>query len=45
MIEGNRELAVKKLEKALALNPKDKLFAQRLQQLKKEKTRYRTIQE
>lgn len=39
MIAGNKELAVKNLEKALELNPQDKLSAQRLQQLKKEKSR------
>ncbi len=39
MIVGNKELAVKNLEKALELNPQDKLSAQRLQQLKKEKPR------
>lgn len=38
MIEGNKELAVKNLEKALELNPQDKLSAQRLEQLKKEKS-------
>lgn len=45
MIEGNRELAVKNLEKALELNPEDKISAQLLEQLKKKKARFQNIQE
>ena len=37
MVKGNKELAVENLEKALKLNPNDKLTAQRLKKLKEEK--------
>ena len=37
MLEGNKELAIKNLEKALELNPNDKISAQRLKRLKEEK--------
>ena len=37
MLEGNKELAIKNLEKALDLNPSDKISAQRLKRLKEEK--------
>ena len=37
MLEGNKELAIKNLEKALELNPSDKISAQRLKRLKEGK--------
>jgi predicted alpha/beta superfamily hydrolase len=37
MLEGNKELAIKNLEKALELNPSDRISAQRLKKLKEEK--------
>ncbi len=37
MLTGNKELAIKNLEKALELNPSDKISAQRLKKLKEEK--------
>jgi predicted alpha/beta superfamily hydrolase len=37
MLEGNKELAIKNLEKALELNPGDNLSAQRLKKLKEGK--------
>jgi predicted alpha/beta superfamily hydrolase len=37
MLEGNKELAIKNLEKALELNPGDTISAQRLKKLKEEK--------
>jgi len=37
MLAGNKELAIKNLEKALDLNPSDKISAQRLKRLKEEK--------
>jgi len=37
MLEGNKELAIKNLEKALELNPSDNISAQRLKKLKEGK--------
>lgn len=37
MLEGNKELAIKNLERALELNPNDKISAQRLKKLKERK--------